>query len=170
MLFPRPTWTEAVHLSCIDVNHEYILPFLLQSGTRLTICCISGQRDEVSILPATWSCHNLTSSPHRLEMRLSISTMVRSVSHSLLQTYLWRDYELEMKILIYLLKLLSSLKFEFPLWIVGDHSTLLVSFHLKRHMGDFVIQVNDSIFPFLTQTSRLEKELARLIPDEAKLF
>ena len=23
----------------------------------------------------------------------------------------------------------------------GDHSTLLVSFHLKRHMGDFVIQV-----------------------------
>ena len=24
---------------------------------------------------------------------------------------------------------------------VGDHSTLLVSFHLQRHMGDFVIQV-----------------------------
>ena len=23
----------------------------------------------------------------------------------------------------------------------GDHSTLLVSFHLQRHMGDFVIQV-----------------------------
>ena len=26
----------------------------------------------------------------------------------------------------------------------GDHSTLLVSFHLKRHMGDFVIQVYTS--------------------------
>ena len=32
----------------------------------------------------------------------------------------------------------------------GDHSTLLVSFHLKRHMGDFVIQV--------TTNSRLQTE------------
>ena len=24
---------------------------------------------------------------------------------------------------------------------IGDHSTLLVSFHLQRHMGDFIIQV-----------------------------
>ena len=29
-----------------------------------------------------------------------------------------------------------------PIPIAGDHSTLLVSFHLKRHMGDFVIQVH----------------------------
>ena len=46
-------------------------------------------------------------------------------------------------LMMYLYKLLSSLKFEFPSLypVVGDHSTLLVSFHLKRHMGDFVIQV-----------------------------
>ena len=35
-------------------------------------------------------------------------------------------------------------KVKFP--ILGDHSTLLVSFHLKRHMGDFVIQVFGNIF------------------------
>ena len=39
-----------------------------------------------------------------------------------------------------------SFHLEYP----GDHSTLLVSFHLQRHMGDFVIQVSDFLsFLFL---------------------
>ena len=31
--------------------------------------------------------------------------------------------------------------FDFSFLILGEHSTLIVSFHLQRHMGNFVIQV-----------------------------
>ena len=44
-------------------------------------CCTSGRRAGESILPAIWSCHNLTWSPPRLVMRLSDSTTVRKTLH-----------------------------------------------------------------------------------------
>ena len=31
--------------------------------------------------------------------------------------------------------------FDISFLILGEHSTLIVSFHLQRHMGNFVIQV-----------------------------
>ena len=62
-------------------------------------------------------------------------------------------------LMMYLYKLLSSLKFEFPSLypVVGDHSTLLVSFHLKRHMGDFVIQVGIIVWDWITANIFQEK-------------
>ena len=45
-------------------------------------CCISGRQGGGSILPAIWSCHNLTWSPPRLVMRLSDSTTVRKNLHT----------------------------------------------------------------------------------------
>ena len=41
----------------------------------------------------------------------------------------------------------------------GSYSTLLVSFHLQRHMGDFVIQVSSSCL--MTEVPYLSSRLSR---------
>ena len=55
-----------------------------------------------------------------------------------------------LSVIIYLIKSKLSIP------KLGDHSTLLVSFHLKRHMGDFVIQV-DCEMKYLNRFIRLSQ-------------
>ena len=65
---------------------------------------------------ATWSSHSSTSSP------LPPATRLRSGAR--VKLYYWHSSVIRQKI------------------IPGSFSTLVVSFHLQRHMGDFVIQVS----------------------------
>ena len=77
---------------------------------------LSSDTDTDPDTAATWSSHSSTSSP------LPPATRLRSGAR--VKLYYWHSSVIRQKI------------------IPGSFSTLVVSFHLQRHMGDFVIQVS----------------------------
>ena len=130
---PRPELSEEKWSGSFVWNVELQL-WQFQSATPRMMCLTAGPRGGGSTLPgdtnprsaltltlhtdsaATWSSHSSTSSP------LPPATRLRSGAR--VKLYYWHSSVIRQKI------------------IPGSFSTLVVSFHLQRHMGDFVIQVS----------------------------